>query len=678
MNFWKKIPLAKVAIFFLSGLFFSIELNFQLGVASPILSISLFSIIILLRVQKPNLFKLRVQAILWMALFMILGIWRGEYHRKNIQDNWLKPAEIESSEAFILSLNSEVSEKTNSYKCEAEITGIFRNDSLIEHHEKTLCYFPKSVDLALLDSSGVIISLRKPTIISPPRNPKEFNYKKYLSGLGVQTQFYLDSSSFTVTSKKQNTGFLTYFSMLKKRALTSLKNIGVHGEAYGVIAALVLGEKDFLDADTYRSYGAAGATHVLAVSGLHVGLIYLILIKLCSPFKKRRFGRLLTVILGLLGLWLYAGVTGFSPSVLRASTMFSAILIGQQMKRSSSIYNTLAASAIALLFITPNLLMEVGFQLSYSAVIGILLIQPWLYRLWIPRFWLLDKAWQLSTVSIAAQLGTFPLGMLYFHQFPNYFLLSNLFVIPAATFILYLTLAALALSFTGALAEFLGSILQGSVELLNRVIKKVQELPYAISEGIDISILECFILYFIIFTGMSVVINRNYRTLKYTSVLCLFFLALQCQEKYNQSNQSFIMVHSLRNERAISVVEGTNVTLLSSEKFIGDKEKIKFHLSHFWNSAGITSIEKLKLDDLSLATGSIRVESGILFYNDIALRLADSKLDAFNPEYSIVNKMSDESEISDSLIIDGKSRLYFKLDPELSSLNARKFAVLLD
>ncbi len=677
MNLWKKIPLAKVALGFLLGLFLSIELTINLGNNTMLVALGLFALILVYRFLSKNPFSLRIQGALWLVLFLVLGIWRGELHRKTIYENWINQKSIESADGFIVQLSGDLSEKKNSYKSEATIIGISRNDSLINHHEKTICYFSKTLDVAQLLRTDAFFTTRKPSIIQEPKNPGEFNYKKYLSGLGVQTQFYLDSSSLSISTVKTEQSFMGFFRSLKTSSLETLKKIGIRDEAFGVIAALVFGEKDFLDSETYRSYGAAGATHVLAVSGLHVGLIYLILLKICSPFRKRKFGKILTLFVGLTGLWFYAAITGFSPSVLRASTMFSAILIGQQINKNSSIYNTLSASAILLLFISPNLLMEVGFQLSYSAVLGILLIQPWLYRLWTPNLWLVDKAWQLSTVSIAAQLGTFPLGMLYFHQFPNYFLLSNLIVIPAATFILYLTLIALCFSFSEVISKFLGYVLQCSVEFLNAFIAKIQSLPHAIAAGIDISILECFMLYAVLIFTFRTLIEQKFGTVKYALVLMVGFLALQCQEKLTQSNQSFIMVHSLRNSRAISIVEGKKATLLASEKFLENEEKIKFHISHFWNKVGADQTDLVNIDHDFLESNFFKIYDNRIFFRDYQISLKNDQNNSQSATHVFMNWDMPELPENSALIKDGKTRVSDELETENTVFNAREKALRL-
>ena len=303
-------------------------------------------------------------------------------------------------------------------------------------------------------------------------------------------------------------------------------------------------------------YSSSGAMHVLAVSGLHVGIIYLLLNSLFLFFEKFKYGKYLKAVFLILSLWAYALLTGLSPSVLRAATMFSFIIIGSALKRQTNIYNTLAASAFVLLLYNPYILLQVGFQLSYAAVLGIVYLQPKLYKLIYTKHWLLDKIWAITTVSIAAQLATFPLDIYYFHQFPNYFLLSNLFVIPLATFIIgggvLLFVTSVIPFFPGSLAWVVNKILM----LLNFSVQWVENLPYSLSLGISITVLETIIVYTIIILFFSSIIKWKPRLLQLSLALVIFFMILQIKEQYRTGKQQYFIVYDVPKERAIDFVDG--------------------------------------------------------------------------------------------------------------------------
>ena len=224
---------------------------------------------------------------------------------------------------------------------------------------------------------------------------------------------------------------------LRKSFINIFENQGISGRNFAVVTALVLGMDDYLDNDTRKEFSSAGAIHILCVSGLHVGVIYMVLNALLFFLKRNKYARALRSLILLIGIWFYAMLTGLAPAVLRAATMFSFVIIGTGIKRKAGVFNSLTVSAFILLLFNPFLIYNVGFQLSYAAVIAIVAIQPTIYQIWQPKNKIADNIWGITTVSVAAQLGTAPLGLFYFHQFPNYFIITNLIAIPLATLILY-------------------------------------------------------------------------------------------------------------------------------------------------------------------------------------------------------------------------------------------------
>ncbi len=624
MNFWKKMPLSRAVLPFVLGIFLALELKIEIQSYFWIVMVSIFcALIFIFRLKKSRTLNSLVSFLILTSM-LILGIHRGEVFSKSIEESALSQFEIEEIDSFLIEIDGGFYEKEKSYKTSGTIKGIYKNGRLIPHHERTLLYIPKDDYSPEYDKINELITTRRPNLISSPKNPAEFDYQKYLKGLGISCQFYLPKNDFRTVSYITENSLPAYFSEVRASNLSRLQKLGIKDDVYGVVSALVFGQKDHLDEDLYNAYGAAGATHVLAVSGLHVGLIYIVLAWLLKPLLKSKSGKWLSLFLILAGLWFYAAITGCSPSVLRACTMFSFISVGRISKNSSNIFNTIAASALCLLLLKPNLIMEVGFQLSYSAVLGILLIQPWLYRLWTPKNYLLDKSWQIVTVSIAAQAGTFPLALLYFHQFPNYFILSNLFVIPLATFILYLTLIVLALSYIPTvwdIAEGLAQLLSFTVKFLNHSIRLVETLPMAKTEGIDITILECFILYIIIGSLVLLLTKKQYNMLKWNMGFVLLLCALQCKEKFDQSNQSSLNIHVIQNERAISIIEGSTCYFICSEELWNDQEKKRFHISHFWDRKGIKKITYVNLSDSFKEANSFNKEEKYILFKDYLISL---------------------------------------------------------
>ncbi|NJO90405.1 MAG: ComEC/Rec2 family competence protein, partial [Chloroflexia bacterium] len=242
---------------------------------------------------------------------------------------------------------------------------------------------------------------------------------------------------------------------LRSSILSVYQSSGIQGDEFAILAALTLGVKDYLSDEIVEAYSDSGAMHVLAVSGLHVGILMAMLNMIFSFFWKRKKLLVLKSIIILVFLWLFALITGLAPSVTRSALMFSFFILSKNSGKRPSSYNSLAAAAFIILLFNPNALFHVGFQLSFLAVISILLFQQKLYRTIDIKNKYLDYFWQLTTVSLAAQIGTTPISIFYFHQFPIYALLTNIIVIPAAAIILNAVILLLIANFYAPLAKII-------------------------------------------------------------------------------------------------------------------------------------------------------------------------------------------------------------------------------
>jgi competence protein ComEC len=249
----------------------------------------------------------------------------------------------------------------------------------------------------------------------------------------------LKSGDWELLQVKEDNIFFSTIYKMREYFLSILSTYVRDRNQFAVASAIMLGYNDYMNGDITRAYASSGALHVLSVSGLHVGIMFFMLNVLLKFMDNR--GRKLEITKSvsiILFIWLYACLTGLSPSVLRSAMMFSLIQSGTLLKRHVNTFNIVFGSAVVLMLFNPFIVTEVGFRLSYLAVLGIIYLQPKIYSLWAFKNWFLDKAWMIVAVSLAAQIATFPLSLLYFHQFPNLFLISNLVVIPVSNLILFL------------------------------------------------------------------------------------------------------------------------------------------------------------------------------------------------------------------------------------------------
>ncbi|MDN3689175.1 ComEC/Rec2 family competence protein [Cyclobacterium jeungdonense] len=397
-----------------------------------------------------------------------------------------------------------------------------------------------------------------PEKIPSSKNPEAFDYASFMSQKRIYYSDFI-GSDFKLLHVGElppwHAGIVSLRQFLEGKVLRFVED-----DASAQIAkALLLGQKKDLDEDIGEAYATAGAMHILAVSGLHVGIIYGFFFLFFKPQKAKKFKRVLFLSLVVLLIWLYAAITGFSPSVLRAAAMFTFISVAQMKSRNPSIFNPLALSAMVLLVYDPFLVYAVGFQLSYTALLGILLFQPLIASLWSPDSRYLRYLWDISSVGLAAQLATFPLAIHYFHVFPTYFFLSNLLAIPGAFIIMSLGLTFLLLSYWSVPASFLGSLVNESIRLLNEGIFSFQKLPFAKLEFLYFRLPEMILIWSLLFCTYQLLIQRKKQQVLWVISVLVLLGFYRIFETWEKARQHYLLVYEVDQGLAIDYVCGEQV-----------------------------------------------------------------------------------------------------------------------
>ncbi len=303
------------------------------------------------------------------------------------------------------------------------------------------------------------------------------------------------------------------------------RNQGIDGDELGVLSALSVGDKTLLDKDLKNSYSSTGASHILAVSGLHVGVVFWVFTQLLSQiFRGERFA-----------LWSYTFVTGLSPSVIRASIMLSMVSLASLLNRRAMVYNTVFASAFMMLLYSPNYLFDVGFQLSYVAVLSILVFQKPIYQAFVFRSKICDKAWSLLSVSFAAQLGTMPLTLYYFHQISNVFWLSGFIVIPLSTVIIYLSVFLWTIHWIPYLSKGTAFLVEKSVRCMNFSIEKMESFHGIVCSNVRFEWVDLMLV------GMMLGLLAMYVHKKSFSRVASFLIVVFVYSVYQAISQIFFV-----------------------------------------------------------------------------------------------------------------------------------------
>ncbi|MCH2045678.1 MAG: ComEC family competence protein [Saprospiraceae bacterium] len=405
--------------------------------------------------------------------------------------------------------------------------------------------------------------------ITPPANPHTFDAQTFYALKRVYYQTYVRADSWKSLDKGETSLLWSTTIATRQYLLRLLKEHLPSENEYAVASALTLGAKQELNAEVRNAYANTGAMHVLAVSGLHVGLIaWLFSALLVKRKTDKAWMKVSKTLLLLASIWIFAFLTGASASVMRASTMFSLLILGQETGRSPNVYNTLAFTAFLLLLLDPYFIFDIGFQLSFLAVIGIVYLQPKIYRRIYIKNKILDWIWSLTAVSLAAQLTTLPISWYYFHQFPVYFWLSGLIVIPMATLILPLSLLLFAFGAVPVLSTWIGALLYGLLWLMNALIFVLSHLPYAIIDQIWISSFDMYLLYAIILSLVWAIVHQNKRLLAFGFLGTIVFLAMWNYTKWQQEQQTEIWIYQARKASLIDCIEGRKVISLGDSSLI--------------------------------------------------------------------------------------------------------------
>jgi competence protein ComEC len=396
------------------------------------------------------------------------------------------------------------------------------------------------------------------TSIPEPLNPAEFDSKTWMANQYIYHQAPLSGPELIPLHESRGSPLISYALALRKKQVERYRKLIKSDQAFAVAVTLILGYRAELDPETLATYSKTGTIHALSVSGMHVAMIYLILEYALGWMKRHYTLRWIKVILILALIWFYTLVTGCSASVLRSAIMLTVLIISKALHKHTGGYHVLALSAFALLFTDAKLLWDVGFQLSYLAVAGLIYLQPRIYMFLSFQSWLLRQGWSIVSVSLAAQLFTWPLSIYYFHQFPVYFLLSNLFIAFPVAVLMYTGLIILLFRF-----YWLAQPFEWLLTLMNDGLAHIAGLPYSLIQQIWITKAELAIL-----SAALLFMIRAWSEKKKTSLLAGLFMLIVFQlmllhDKTVAWRQRMIILYSLNRNYAVAFIQSDKAFLLT-------------------------------------------------------------------------------------------------------------------
>ncbi len=527
----------------------------------------LFILLIYFYFKAEKSFKTPISfAVITSIIFLFIGVLRIELQSPEYQKNHYLRF-YTSDNKLILKIDKVLKPSKFYNKYEAEIIELNQRKTkgkiLINIEKDTAKAF--KVDDVLFTKSDL-------TEVNKALNPNAFDYQEYLKKKGIYHQIKLNEGSFVKLPNNQKT--LRGFAFIYREKINkALSKYNFSQEELSIINAILLGQRQDINHEIFENYKNAGAIHILAVSGLHIGIILLFLNFLLQPLENFKKGKIVKLIVIIFCLWLYAFVAGLSASVIRAVTMFTAIAIGWMSNRPSGVKNSLVVSLFFLLLINPLFLFDVGFQLSYTAVFSIVWIQPFFNDFWKPKFKIINYFWQLLTVSFAAQIGILPLSLYYFHQFPGLFFVSSLVIIPFLGIILGGGIVIIVLALLQILPQFLAGFYGLIIELMNNFVAIIAQQELFVFRNIAFSFLLMFVVYLFLGAIVQWIHKKTRPNLVYIFFTIIFIQMVLIYEKTeSQKTNEFIVFHQVKKS-IFGNRKGNNMQVYYNSDSTNDKSK---------------------------------------------------------------------------------------------------------
>ena len=647
MDFLHRTPFFRLLIPYIIGIIvyqFVVIVGWSLYV---LVGLSAFLIILSFIIRTPKRqfqFRWLFGFGIFIFMFSLAYFLSSEYEKTNRFD------QLHKKGIYRVEITSPPVEKAKSYLCKVHVLQYF-DSTWKPTHGQAILYFQKNKYTSRLLFGDRLIVEADFAPPEKPLNPDGFDYAAYLKRQGIGATSYISSGSWQFAGRDASFSIRREADKWQKYLLGIYRKFNIQGDEFAVLAALTLGYTDDLQPDIRASYSATGTVHILSVSGMHVAVIYVVIGFLLGFLDKKQGTRILKAILIITFLWGYAFLTGMSAAVIRAAVMLTFVVIANSLNRKSLIYNTIFMSILAMLLYNPNYLYDVGFQLSYAAVLSIIFFQPIINKLYNPTGKLSKISWETFSVSIAAQLGTTPFTLYYFQQIPNYFIFTNFIAIPLSSLIIYLAIGLLFVSYIPYLSVAVSFMLKWSLLFMNHFIVWIQNLPYSVSH-ISIDLRQSVILFLAIFCLSGYYFNRKFMPLfiGLLSVLIAFLFSLH--QNYETLTSKKMIVYTGQTNMHINFVNRSKNYVFST-----DSTEIERIAKAFWQNQKLERPQYLhKAGWFSDGFAYFEGHKILILYNDF-----------------LKNKTTDSPLLVDYLIIGNK--LKPKMEQILECVSPRKVIV---
>lgn len=610
MTFKSEIIFVRVLAPFLAGiitfyLFADQNLINILLTASILLLTCLITTNIFYKSIKAYHFKKLIGAIFYLFCFAFSGL-LTLLHHQTYRSNYFANSNYDYLKVWI---NDEPQLKNNILRFEVIVTHGFNEKDEKQLSGKLLIALKvDSIKPIELNYGDELIITGKYQPVEPAYNDGEFDFKAWLAVKNIYQQTFINQNQLVKLNENEGNKIIKFAIQQRQKQVAIYRKLIKNDEAFAVASTLVLGYRADLSKETLNAYSKTGTIHALSVSGAHVGIIFFLLNAMLSFLDRKKFLKIIKLVVICFLIWYYALLTGFSSSVLRSAIMITIFILAKSFNKSSNNYNILAFTAFILLFYNPFYIWDVGFQLSFISVFGLIYLQPKIYKwLYFKNKWV-DKLWSAIALSLAAQLATFPLSVFYFHQFPVYFLLGNIFILIPLIVLMYFGIGILILK-----VYFLAPIFEWIISFTNKGLKFIADLPFSGITSIWLNTWQLLLLSSAIGFLIYALVNYQKKLLFFAICLLIAFQTYAALVKTSAMRQQKISFFTLRKNYAVAFIKSNKAILITD--LTADDKNFQFFVE--------PALDKLQVEDVifinwkqdTVLINFIKAENQIRFLN---------------------------------------------------------------
>lgn len=629
---WRTTPSVRLLIPFCLGINIAVVLQLSLLLVTSLSTLFFVCSLLWYFKDKGNFKRRWLHGVLISLLAFGLGHWAVYRHDESNADNHYAHFITNSNEAnqLVVKIDELPDNSGKNIKLIGEV--LSANAKVACGH--ILLYVQNDSLTKSLDYGDIIAINAQLNPIQAPQNPYSFDYQNYMKLRNVKYSAFVKSSESTFLSSQNGNPVMHFAYDSQHHLIDILSNYLPEAAEFSVGSALILGNRSEISDDIINAYVNTGAMHVLSVSGLHVGLVATLFGWIIKKSKYKiklnpKFWQIAEPLLQILFIWLFALITGASSCVLRSAVMFTFVVVGKSFGRSASIYNSLSVSALVLLAYNPYFLFDVSFQLSYIGLLGISFFYHYVYRfgkqsmLIREKSWA-DKIWELVSVSIAAMITTTPLSLYYFHQFPPYFWLSGIFVVPLATVVLYVGLLLFAMSWWTSFAWLLGRVLFYTIWLMNEILFWIEQMPPHVVRDLWVNAFGVLLWYLLVFFLAIFLVKKRHLWLNYSlAVLCLI-VAQYVFLEYLSHKQSLIVFYDTPKAALVDIIHREQAFCIHSDGINSRSIDFASRSNRMKHRCAAHEVTHLTIKD-SLNNEILKLKNGLCQYKDKVILFLDNE-----------------------------------------------------